>query len=92
VVAGRSGALSIKLFERSCRAADAGLWGLDGGEERCEGGWDLRSGVPRAAWKVKSSWERQVCGKWTMVSSEERKWVVREHTEGWRVRRHPKHP
>jgi hypothetical protein len=82
MVAGCSGALSIKPFERSRPAADADLWGLHGVEERCGDGSDLRSGAQRAAWKEERSWERQACGACMTVKSERQRFVAREDAEG----------
>jgi hypothetical protein len=77
-----SGALSIKPFERSRRAADADLWGLHGVEKHRGDGSDLRSGAQRAAWKEERSWERQVCGARMTVKSEKQRFVAREDAEG----------
>jgi len=56
-------ARSIKPFERSrpwLRRTRA-LWELNGWEERCGGGLDLRSGAQLAAGEQQWSLERQVC-------------------------------
>jgi hypothetical protein len=83
-MAGCSGALSVKPFERSrsrLRRTRA-LWRFNGAKSRFGGASRVCGGARLTTWGEESSWERPVCGGGMSVKSEKQGFVGREDAEG----------